>query len=312
VREPELLQELEAAPYLITRVTDRRLPAERDAPICSGLPLDLAIESAHVSRANAGLRCAHLVARRSRAELARRELLAPRANPVPEVFARKAKSTSVVADTANSDVEVRVIVVVVLDGDPLEPCPEVAFHRAEKSARVAPKVHPGAALRRDDELPENGIAGLLPARERRRYRDVGARHVEAEASALAVRPRALARDIAAMRAPLAATQVLAEGHLDGAPLQERRARSARPTHTERLRVRAEAPQPRAKLSRSAAGSGLVDAATARCLELVGIARGAHASCSPSARESAAERSSRRAGTSAPSARRIPRIWSLVR
>jgi hypothetical protein len=192
LREAELLEELEAAPDLMTRASDRRLPRERDTPFGAGLALDLTVESTHVTSADTGLARAHLVARRARAELARRELLAPRANPVPQVLARKPEPTPVVAHSAHRDVKVRVVVVVVLDGYPFEPRLEVALHRAEKPARVTSKVHPSTVLWRDDELPEHGIAGLLPARERRRNRDVGARRIEAEASALRVRPRALA------------------------------------------------------------------------------------------------------------------------
>jgi hypothetical protein len=67
LREAEILEELKATSDLMTRASDRRLPRECDTPIGAGLALDLTVERADVTSANARLARAHLVARRARA-----------------------------------------------------------------------------------------------------------------------------------------------------------------------------------------------------------------------------------------------------
>lgn len=63
---------------------------------------------------------------------------------------------------ANRQVDVRVLGVEVLDGDPLQAGAEISLHLSDETLGVGLHVHALAEFRADDELEEVLVAGSLP------------------------------------------------------------------------------------------------------------------------------------------------------
>src|SRR5260370_24292345 len=93
-----------------------------------------------------------------------------------------------------------VVGVVVVNSDPLQPRPQVGFHRSHQSANVLFEVHPVGVLGRYDESPHELITVLLPLPDPRYQIDVAALHVEPPAL-FVLKLRPFAREVAGVRDP---------------------------------------------------------------------------------------------------------------
>ena len=93
-----------------------------------------------------------------------------------------------------------VVGVVVVNGDPLQPGPQVGFHRSHQLANVLFEVHAVGVLGRYDEPPHELVAVLLPLPDPRNQIDVAALHVEPPAL-FVLKLRPFAREVAGVRDP---------------------------------------------------------------------------------------------------------------
>src|SRR5262249_44603905 len=119
--------------------------------------------------------------------------------------------------TADEEMNMRVVGVVVIDGHPLEARPQVALHVGDERPGVPLEVETLGVLGRDDELPQPLVARPLPAPEGRRKIDaflLGAEPTPLATTAL----RALARQVRAMCGPRCAPTIPGVGSLHSASL----------------------------------------------------------------------------------------------
>src|SRR5207244_3861885 len=101
----------------------------------------------------------------------RRDVLAAPADSLPQVVGMDLETSASGIPTADKEMNVRVVGVVVVDGHPLEARPQVALHVRDERPRVRLEVEPLGVLGRDDELPEALVPRPLPAAESRQQID---------------------------------------------------------------------------------------------------------------------------------------------
>ncbi len=176
LREPELLEELEPTdhrhPELASLDRARHGIVEGDRAVGAHPALERGVEEAVVPRDNGPLEGHAMVAWPAQPQRPGRRVLAPLPDAVGDVGPRKEERSAVRIATADDHVQVRLGRVVVVDGHPLEPRPEVAFHRRHELAGVLAQVHAVAVFGRDDELPQAPVACALPRGQRAREVDL--------------------------------------------------------------------------------------------------------------------------------------------
>src|SRR5579885_3634889 len=159
-------------------------------------------------------RLKHL-ALKARPELARRDLLAPRADALAQIIAVDLKRAAVLPHAANEEMDVRVVGVVMVDCDPFEPGSEIALHPGDQLADVVAEIQALGVLGRDDEAPHQLVAASLPRPHGRDQVDSLARRIEAE-PLFELSLRARTREVLRVRDPRAAFAVARERRLDDA------------------------------------------------------------------------------------------------
>jgi len=92
-----------------------------------------------------------------------REVLAAPPDPLFQVVRMDLEGLAACVSTAHQKVHMRVVRVVVVDGDPLEARSQISLHVGHESPRVRLEIKAIGMLGRNDELPEAGVAGPLPA-----------------------------------------------------------------------------------------------------------------------------------------------------
>ena len=112
----------------------------------------------------------------------------------------------------------RVVCIVVVDSDPFEPRPKIAFHCSDEVANMVLQVHAIGVFRGHDDSPHPLIAGLFPLSDHRDHIDAILFRVESH-SLLVLELCTFARQVSCVRGPrvrpgLAIARV---HHLDDAP-----------------------------------------------------------------------------------------------
>src|SRR5271157_6046194 len=113
---------------------------ELDPPFRIRPVLEHLIQNTEVACLDGTLPGGHTVALATETEHLGCELLAPLANPVSHVFPRHSEQDSLLALATDHHVDMGMRGIEVLDGHPLEPEAEVAFHRRHELARVLAEV----------------------------------------------------------------------------------------------------------------------------------------------------------------------------
>jgi len=233
-RQPQPLQELEPADQL---EPERSRPAgsrdriiKRDEPPGPHALLQDGIELAETLHLDSSLTSSHAIRFGAVAERLGRQLAASQPDAVLHVLPVQQQRPAGLVPATKGHVDMRVVGVVVVDRDPLEPRPEIPLHGIQDAPSVVHQVESLAALGRQDHLPHARIFGLLPAVEPPVDLHRTLRSVEAEP--LVTLPLStFASQVAAMGAPAPGRLVGHVLELDDAPLLARR--RAEPRVTER-------------------------------------------------------------------------------
>ncbi len=139
-----------------------------------------------------------------------------------EVLAVDFQRAAVFPDAADQQVDVRVVGVVMIDGDPLKARVEIAFHLCHQVTDVCLKIDAVGIFGRQDERPHQLVA-LLPIADRSNRIDTVTRSVESEPPLIAALG-IFAGEIARMSSPFSVVAIPPERSLDhrAAPVEARR------------------------------------------------------------------------------------------
>src|SRR5439155_27160088 len=238
--ESETFEHLQASQFLTPELPYRRRPreppVERHEPSRSPVTDECPVDLRELKPLDGLPSRLHDLALRAIAERLRRQVLTAPADALPQVIGMDLEALASGVPTAEEEMNVRVVGVVVIHGHPLESRPQVALHVRDERPCVRLEIQALGVLGRDDELPQALVAGPLPAPEGRRKVDALLLGTE-PATLPAPTLRAVARQVRPVRGPRRAPAVPGVGGLHGAPLPacihaaEKRAAAAQPAPT---------------------------------------------------------------------------------